>query len=133
MYCDPHPWEADVARWAGQYGGKVVFEWWTNRSKIMAYALRSFTSALTAGEMSHSGDPRLRRHLGAAHKRYLLARDDEDKPLWNIYKERPDSPHKIDAAMAAVLAWEARNDALADGAGASQVSVYEEKELLVLG
>lgn len=133
MYCDPPYWESTVADWAGQYGGKVVFEWWTNRSKIMAYALRSFTSALTAGEMSHSGDPRLRRHLGAAHKRYLLARDDEDKPLWNIYKERPDSPHKIDAAMAAVLSWEARNDALADGAGASQESVYETHDLLVIG
>lgn len=133
MYCDPPYWESSVADWAGQYGGKVVFEWWTNRTKVMAFALRSFQSAIAAGDLAHSGDPRLRRHLGAAHKRFLLARDDDDKPLWNIYKERADSPHKIDAAMAAVLAWEARNDALADGAGASQVSVYEEKELLVLG
>ncbi len=27
-------------------------------------------------------------------------RDDDAKPLWVIEKERPDSPHKIDAAMA---------------------------------
>jgi hypothetical protein len=45
----------------------------------------------------------------------LTLRDEEDKPLWVIQKERPDSPHKIDAAMAACLSWEARCDALASG------------------
>ena len=133
MYCDPPYWESAVAEWAGRFGDKVVFEWWTNRSKAMAYALRSFTSAIAAGDLSHGGDPRLRRHLGNAVKRFLLQRDDEDRPLWNIYKERPDSPHKIDGAMAAVLAWEARNDALAAGEGASRVSAYEERGLLILG
>ena len=126
MYCDPPYWESTVAEWAGRYGDKIVFEWWTNRSKPVAFALRSFQSAIAAGDISHSGDQRLRRHLGNAVKRYLLQRDDEDKPLWNIYKERPDSPHKIDAAMAAVLAWEARNDALAEGVTLNQESVYED-------
>lgn len=110
-----------------------MFEWWTNRSKVMAYALRSFASAIASGDVSHGGDARLRRHLGNAVKRMLLQRDDEDKPLWNIYKERPDSPHKIDAAMALALAWEARNDAIAAGEGADKTSVYEERGLLVLG
>jgi hypothetical protein len=32
-----------------------------------------------------------------------------------IQKERTDSPHKIDAAMAAVLSWKARTDAVAAG------------------
>jgi len=32
-----------------------------------------------------------------------------------IYKERPDSPFKIDAAMAGILSWEARCDAIAAG------------------
>lgn len=133
MYCDPPYWESAVAEWAGRFGDKVVFEWWTNRSKTMAYALRSFASAIAAGDICHGGDKNLRRHLGNAVKRFLLQRDDEDRPLWNIYKERADSPHKIDAAMAAVLAWEARNDALAAGVTASQVSAYETKELLVIG
>lgn len=132
MYCDPPYWESSVADWAGRYGGKVVFEWWTNRSKITAYALRSLASAIASGDLSHGGDKRLRQHLGNAVKRMLLQRDDEDKPLWNIYKERPDSPHKIDAAMALMLAWEARNDAVAAGEGADKTSVYEERGLLVL-
>jgi hypothetical protein len=35
--------------------------------------------------------------------------------MWTIGKDRPDSPRKIDAAMAAVLAWQARTDSLAAG------------------
>lgn len=133
MYCDPPYWESSVADWAGDHGSKVVFEWWTNRSKVTAYALRSLASAIASGDLSHGGDPRLRRHLGNAVKRMLLQRDDEDKPLWNIYKERADSPHKIDAAMALMLAWEARNDAVAAGEGADKASVYETRGILVIG
>jgi hypothetical protein len=46
-----------------------------------------------------------------------------------IYKERPDSPHKIDATMAAILSWEARSDALTSGVGAVKRSIYEERGL----
>jgi hypothetical protein len=42
--------------------------------------------------------------------------DDEERPLWTIKKERPDSPNKIDLVMAGCLSWEARGDAIADGA-----------------
>ena len=35
--------------------------------------------------------------------------------MWLIRKERSDSPKKIDAAIAAVLSWEARRDAIASG------------------
>jgi hypothetical protein len=34
-----------------------------------------------------------------------------------IAKDHPDSPRKIDAAVAAVLAWQARLDAIAAGVG----------------
>jgi phage terminase large subunit-like protein len=57
--------------------------------------------------------------------------DEDGKPMWTIQKERPDSPAKIDAAMAAVLAWEARNDAVAKGIGSGK-SVYEDRGLLVV-
>jgi hypothetical protein len=60
----------------------------------------------------------------------LTLRDETGAPLWTIYKERPDSPHKIDLAMAGALSWEARNDALASGVGGT--SVYEEREMLLL-
>jgi phage terminase large subunit-like protein len=118
MYCDPPYWETDVALWAGRYGDKTVVEWWTNRQKPMALALQGYANAIANGDISHGGDERLARHLGNAHRRTLLLQDEQQRPLWVIQKERSDSPDKIDLAMAAVLSWEARTDALASGATA---------------
>lgn len=119
MYCDPPKWESWVAKWAGQYGEKRVFEWWTNRRKPMAYALRAFLGAMVAGELSQDGDPQLDDHIGNARQQSTNLYDEQEKPLWILRKEREDSPKKIDAAMAGVLAWEARNDAIAAGEGMS--------------
>ena len=52
-------------------------------------------------------------------------RDEQGKPLWLIQKERPDSPHKIDLAMAGVLSWEARTDAIAANALAAHQPAYQ--------
>jgi phage terminase large subunit-like protein len=127
MYCDPPYWETTVAEWAGQYGEKRVVAWWTNRQKPMAYAIKAFETAIASADLSHEGNPHLNRHIGNAVRRTLNMRDDEGKPLWTIYKERSDSPHKIDAAMAAILSWEARCDALAAGVGQETGSVYDER------
>ena len=131
MYCDPPYWESIVAEWAGKYGEKRVIEWWTNRQKQMAYAIKSFNTAITSGELLHDGNPHLARHIGNAVRRILKMRDEDGRPLWTIYKERPDSPLKIDAAMAAILSWEARGDALTAGLGIKRKSVYEERGLVV--
>lgn len=125
MYADPPYWQSWVAAWAGRYGEQRVVEWWTNRRKAMAYALEAFETAINEGAISHSGDRRLERHLGNARRKDLPQKAEDGRPLWLIQKERPDSPHKIDATMAAVLSWEARMDAIAAGALKRQ-SVYEE-------
>lgn len=132
LYADPPYWETTVAEWAGEYGEKRVIEWWTNRPKQTAYAIRGFVNALTAGELLHDGNPHLQRHIGNAVRKMLPQRDEDGKPLWTIYKERAASPHKIDAAMAAVLSWEARSDAVAAGAGQRTVSVYEQRGLMAV-
>lgn len=119
MYCDPPKWETSVAAWAGNHGEKRVLEWWTNRRKPMAYAIRSFKTAMESAEMSHSGDAQLDDHIGNSRQQPTGLVDEEEKPLWVLRKERPESPKKIDAAMAAVLAWEARNDSIAAGEGAT--------------
>lgn len=131
LYADPPYWETTVAEWAGEYGDKRVINWWTNRQKPMAYAIKQFNTAIKAGDISHDGGSGLRRHIGNAVRRQLNIRDEDGAPLWTIYKEKPDSPHKIDAAMAAILSWEARCDALAAGA-VPQGSVYESRGVLVL-
>jgi phage terminase large subunit-like protein len=132
MYCDPPYWELTVATWAGQYGEKRVVEWWTNRQKAMAYAIQSFSNAIAAAELSHDGNKRFREHVGNAVRRYVPVLDERGQRLYTIYKEKPDSPNKIDNAMAAILSWEARGDALKAGQGKRRVSVYEERGLEVV-
>lgn len=129
MYCDPPKWESWVAAWSGRYGKERVVEWWTNRRKPMAYAIRSFIVALTAGEVTHSGDKVLTSHIANARRQYTNLVDEAGQRLWILRKERPDSPNKIDGAMGAVLSWEARNDAIAAGEVAGE-SVYETRGAL---
>lgn len=125
MYADPPYWQSWISAWRGRYGEDLVVPWLTNRRKQMAYALESFATAITTGSICHDGDDRLTRHLANARRFDLPSRDEDGKPLWLIRKERSDSPHKIDAAMAAVLSWEARNDAIASGAlTEGEVGIY---------
>lgn len=131
MYADPPYWQSWVATWAGRYGEDRVIEWWTNKRRQMSYALEGFSTAITDGTVSHSGDERLTRHLGNSRRHEWGQRDEEGRMLWLIRKERPDSPHKIDAAMAAVLSWQARTDAIAAGARGRR-SVYETRGLIRL-
>lgn len=117
MYCDPPYWETQIATWAGRYGEKVVVEWWTNQMKRMGYAIKAFRTAIQAKQLSHDGNPNYNRHIGNAMRKKINIVDDSGEALFLIYKERADSPFKIDAAMAGILSWEARNDALSAGGG----------------
>ncbi len=115
MYCDPPKWESWVAEWSGRYGKTRVAEWWTNRRKPMAYAIRSFENAIQAGEVTHDGNAVVTSHLANSRRLYTNLTDEHGARLWILRKERPDSPNKIDAAVAGVLSWEARNDAIQAG------------------
>jgi hypothetical protein len=108
FYCDPPYWQDSVGAWAAEYGDKVVREWWTNRERAMVAALERFSTAVHLGELAHAGDEVLARHVRNARKR-------STRSGVAIRKDRPGSPNKIDAAVAAVLAFEARGDAIAAG------------------
>lgn len=119
LYCDPPWWETTIATWAGKYKGSdrkpAVFNWWTNRWRPIGNACQAFATAIRAGEAFHHVDDNdiLSRHVRNAVKRPVNARDEQGRPLWTISKPAPG--RKIDAAMAAILAWEARRDAVAAG------------------
>jgi len=134
LYADPAYWESNVDEWSGEYGEDRVVKRWTGGGfeAKTAYAVRAYSHAMTAGELSHDGRPEFSAHIGNAHKKPISRRDDEGKPLWSIQKERPDSPKKIDVAMAAVLSWEARGHAVAEGVLHEGPSTYETHELVVL-
>ena len=64
-------------------------------------------------QVTHSGDSRLARHVGNAILR-------EDARGARLAKERKDSPRRIDAAVAAVMA----HDRAASLAGVDRVDIY---------
>jgi hypothetical protein len=133
MYADPPKWESWIATWAGLFGHERVVEWWTTRLRAMAHAMAAYEHAITAGELSHNGDPVFATHIGNAVRHYLGFRDDEGQPLWVVRKDRPMSDLKMDAAVAGGLSWEARNDALAAGIGAilpEPPSIYETRGIV---
>jgi hypothetical protein len=118
LYCDPAKWESNVAAWEAKYGGRLLVkasakhpcEWWMTggtASRVVA-AIKSLQDAILDGDMSHDGASTLTTHV-------LNARRRESRQGWQIAKPHPESPQKIDAAVAAVLAWQARLDALAAG------------------
>lgn len=115
-YCDPQWIDHLVDKWQGQWGDKRVISWYTNRPRQIAFAVSNFTDAISSGDLSHDGDPLFTRHIKNAVRQKLNVYDDEHRQMHTISKDRPDSPRKIDAAMAAVISWEARGDAIADGA-----------------
>jgi len=108
MYADPAYWQDIVGRWASEFGEKTVIEWWTNRDRVMCMALERFHTAAVTGQLTHDGGDILARHVGNAKKK-------QTRSGIQIRKDRPGSPNKIDAAVCAVLAYEARGDVIAAG------------------
>lgn len=118
MFADPAKWESYVAQWESDFGKKMKvkssgvhpIEWWMtgNRSFLVVRALEQFQSAVEDKELSHDGGRALTRHVLNARRRI-------GRSGVSIAKEHPDSPNKIDAAVAAVLAYQARLQALSKG------------------
>ncbi|MFI8976904.1 hypothetical protein ACIGO9_28760 [Nocardia asteroides] len=121
FYADPARWEANVAAWEAKYGKHLQvkasqqhpIEWWMTGSRAYktVEALREFVDGVLDRKIRHDGNLTLRAHV-------LNARRAETPKGIQIRKENPDSPNKIDGAVAAVLAWQARLDAVAKGIGA---------------
>jgi phage terminase large subunit-like protein len=116
FYADPPKWEGTIATWEARYSPRLKvraardhpIEWWTNRLTVMARAIEQFHSAVLDGGLTHDGSFALTRHVLNARRRVGRAGT-------LIGKENPESPRKIDAAIAAVLAWQARLEAVAAG------------------
>ena len=107
MNCDPAYWQDIVGRWAMDFEG-IVWEWWTNRKKAMAESNERFHTAVMLGQMKHNNDPILTRHVLNAHI--------EETPWGDLLrKDIRGGSRKIDAAVASVLAFEARGEAIEDG------------------
>jgi hypothetical protein len=134
FYGDPHGWETQFKQWERKYGRRLKVKATANQpitywprakatgaegAKNQASARPSTVStpqsvveavevtqkAIVERELTHNGSAVLRRHV-------LNARMRPARNGYLIYKEYPQSPKKIDAAYALVLAWKCRLDAL---------------------
>ncbi len=96
MACDPPRWEREVEDWSERYPNRVVaFD--TNVYERFAPAVGRFHDAVMDATLTHDGDPVLTRHIANSRTK---------ETRWGlvITKEHKDSPRRIDAAVAAVLA-----------------------------
>ena len=79
--------------------GDVVVSFPTNERKRMAAACDRFRAGILDQVLTHDGNHVLARHIGFAQAK--------DTPFGVvIQKDHPDSPRKIDAAVAAVIAYD---------------------------
>lgn len=121
LYPDPPHWQSWIALWRRRFGkGVKPFE---TRSKTrMSPALKAFAEAVKTSAVRQTGHPVLTAHLTRA----VLIRDqgrtdpdlNPDGRWWRLKKPRQtkhDEDVKIDLAPAAVLAWAAYLDAVAEG------------------
>ena len=97
---DPAYWQDDLGELALEFPDRV-WEWWCNRPSAMAKALERFHTAVMTGALTHDGDGTLTRHVLNAQVKETAWGDQITKPAKG-------SSRKIDATVAAVLAYEAR-------------------------
>lgn len=117
FYADPSGWADQVAKWDADFARKLklkasaksaISAWPRGKdTRVTEYVERFRVSAVNK-ELSHDGSPSLEKHVLNARKR-------RTRQGYLIYKAYPDSPDKIDAAYAAVMAWKARLDAVTSG------------------
>lgn len=101
MLCDRPFWQSEMDEWAGRWP-KRVMEFRTAHTTKMGAAIERFSTDLDQGGMVHVGDRVLTQHvLNAEAKRASTGG-------LSLMKPGKDHSRKIDAAVAAVLAWEAR-------------------------
>lgn len=128
FYADPaKDWRSYVNGWEAKYANQLVrglggnrvtatrdhpFEWWMTggRSGLIQRAIEQLEGAIRNGDMSFDGSFDTTRHMLNARRRFSAGK-------MTLRKPHDYSSDKIDAAVAAVLAWQARIDAVAAGIG----------------
>ena len=116
FYADPgKDWRSHVNAWEAKWGHKVQikgsanhpFEWWMTggRSGLVERAIEQLEGAIRNGDITHDGSSTLTRHVLNARRRLSHSK-------LALGKENDYSSNKIDACVAAVLAYQARLDAL---------------------
>lgn len=127
FFCDPPHWQSHINKWHADYGRQLKakatvirpLEWWTNRPTQMIQALSEFHLAVKGQQVSFTpAEDRLdeqKSHAVILRRHLLNCFRKPTRGGLMIRKQTPKSDRKIDAAMAAVLAYAARLSAVGAG------------------
>lgn len=124
LYADPSGWASNVAAWEAKYGHRLRVKahrdapmtmWPRGKGVQIAEYVKKLHDAVVNRECSIDGSSVFVRHLLNARRRHKTSGV-------LLYKSFPESPDKIDAAYAAVMAWKARLDAVSKGVGRKRKS-----------
>lgn len=100
MHYDPFGWRTEAEDMADKHGGRKVIEYATNQVRRMAPATDRFYQAIVEGNITLEDNEAFRQHfLNAVAKNTTLGD--------LITKDGSNSPRKIDAAVASIIAYEA--------------------------
>lgn len=99
LACDPWGWRSEIEQWAQRHGEKRVLEWNTAHAQRMAPATDRLYQAVLTKTVTHDGDPRLSAHIA-----HCVAKPTPMGDL--VSKDKRGSPRKIDAAVAAIVAFD---------------------------
>lgn len=97
LAADPWGWRSEIEAWAKRHGERRVIEFNTGAMQRMAPATDRLFQAVVSGDISHDGDERM-----ASHFDHAIARPTPMGDL--VSKDKRNSPRKIDAAVAAIIA-----------------------------
>lgn len=118
FYADPSGWTGQVAQWEADFSRQLrvrasqnepIAAWPRGKDSRVGEYVERLRQAVVMQEMTWDGSSALMRHM-------LNARRRSTRSGYLLYKQFPDSPDKIDAAYAAVMAYKACLDAIAQGA-----------------
>lgn len=116
LACDPWGWRSEIETWAKRHGETRVLEYNTGAAQRMAPATDRLYQAVAAGTVTHDGDEQLAVHIGNCVAK--------PTPMGDLVsKDKRMSPRKIDAAVAAIIAFD--RAAVAQPAPAKVYHVYE--------
>lgn len=125
FFADPPYWSDFLDKWAGEFGDKMQVKatrerplhWATARPSAMVAALLRFHEAVLDKRISYAPEEKLigeAAQLAIGLRRHALnAKRRPGRMGLTIAKDRPHSPSKIDAVMAAVLAYECAQQGVA--------------------
>lgn len=97
LSADPWGWRSEIESWAERHGERRVLEWNTANAQRMAPATDRMYQAVVTQTVTHDGNQRLASHIANAVAKRTPMGD-------LIAKDKKNSPRKIDAAVAAIVA-----------------------------